>query len=83
MEKTYYFLNENLWCQCFRDFYILSNSTFTIIMQNFYIMGKRFVEILRNLTSVSASKQSDGDINPVMSDYRQIYAFPLYSALFP
>lgn len=39
--------------QCFRDFYILSNFAFTIIMQNFYIMGKRVIDILRYLTLVS------------------------------
>lgn len=44
--------------QCFRDFYILSNFTFTIIMQNFYILGKRVLDILRYLTLVSQSVNS-------------------------
>lgn len=53
IEKTY-LLNEKLQCSlCFRDFYILSNSTCTIIVHNFYIMEKRVLKILRNLALVS------------------------------
>lgn len=39
--------------QYFRDVYIVYNFTLTTIMQNFYIMGKRVLEMLINLTFVS------------------------------